>query len=608
MKFIKQISLLLILVFLIGIIPVYADAQLAVTLSTSNTSVKAGSIVSLNVNITSQNEIDKAEIYVNDTFFATLHNPESSFTYNYVTSKDANGTLNFKLVAYDALGQSATSNIVSAAVSANSETAITFKDVPETVKIDELSSIKAQIIDSDGIAKAELYINNKLSEAQYDVDGDIYTFTGFTKNLGDMNFEIKVTDNAGAVTTAHKKVIVENRYISPLFAKNPMNSVPGGNFKTNAANGYSFSAAGTDDKYMKITRASVPAYKSTYFRYQVRDGHGDLEGVFEVEFELKISSDAYNNFSINFDPRGTGAEPITPTISNGGKIELKNGTNAANTKTISNYLEAEKWYRLKYTCDTINKTYRFFVEDIELTSDGTYKLPLADNVSIGPMIYIAITVLLPEQNDAVGIDDVSFSYEKKQADIDEAVYSDGVFTAVVKDGLSQDGLNNNISILNNEKTIPLSSVDYNSTSKLLTVIPKTPLDFSNRYSLVIKSGTENAEAKPLELDSYTYFSTPADVLDVKDVVFDEYKDGKGVKAMVSNNTSDSQTVVMLMTVKNANGAVERVYSSDEITLTPVQNNVLISISPVPVSDGNVEVFFLNGWAQSRAIKKYVFTK
>lgn len=608
MNCIKQVSLLLILVFLVGIISVYADTPITVAITSSDTTVKAGSSVNISVNVSSQNEIDKAEIYVNDSFFATIHNPESSFNYKYITSKDTIGILNFKIVAYDAIGQSAASNILSTEVLTNSETVINFKDVPEKVKYNELSSVKAQIIDSDGISKIELYINNKLSQAQYTLDGDIYTFTGFTNNLGDMNFEIKVTDNAGSVTTAHKKVVVENRYISPLFAKNPMNSVPGGNFKINAANGYTFSAAGTDEKYMKITRSSVPAYKSTYFRYQVRDGHGNLEGVFEVEFKLKISSDAYNNFAVNFDSRGTGAEPITPTISGDGKIELKNGTNASNTKTLSNYLDAEKWYRLKYTCDTTKKTYRFFVDDMELTSDGIYNLPLADNATIGPMIYIAITVLLPEQNDAVCIDDVSFSYEKKQADVDDVVYSDGILSMIVKDGLSQTDLSNNVSILNNEKTIPLSSVSFDSQLKLLKITPKNPLDFSNTYSLVIKSGTENAEGKLLEFDSYTDFSTPADSLDIKDVVFDEYKDGKGVKAKLSNNTSDSQTVVMLMTVKNANGAVERVYSSDEITLTPGQTNVPISISPVPVSDGNVEVFFLNGWAQSKAIKKYIFTK
>ena len=225
MNCIKQVSLLLILVFLVGIIPVYADTPITVAITSSDTSVKAGSSVNLNINITSQNEIDKAEIYVNDSFFATIHNPESSFTYKYITSRDTTGTLNFKLVAYDSIGQSAASNVVSTLVSSNSATVITFKDVPEKVKHNDFSEIKAQIIDSDGVAKAELYINNKPSEAQYTVDGDVYTFTGFTNNLGDMNFEIKVTDNAGAVTTAHKKVVVENRYISPLFAKNPMNSV-----------------------------------------------------------------------------------------------------------------------------------------------------------------------------------------------------------------------------------------------------------------------------------------------------------------------------------------------------------------------------------------------
>ena len=153
----------------------------------------------------------------------------------------------------------------------------------------------------------------------------------------------------------------------------------------------------------------------------------------------------------------------------------------------------------------------------------------------------------------------------------------------------------------------MSSVEFDETSKLLTVIPKNPLDFSNAYSLVIKSGTENAEAQPLEADSYTYFSTPEDVFDIKDVVFDEYKGGNGVKAKVSNDTSESQKVVMLMTVKNANGAVERVYSSDEITLEPGQTDIEISISPVPVSDGKTEVFFLNGWTNSKAVKKFVFT-
>ena len=33
---------------------------------------------------------------------------------------------------------------------------------------------KTEIVDSDGISKAELYINNKLSEAQYTLDGDVW--------------------------------------------------------------------------------------------------------------------------------------------------------------------------------------------------------------------------------------------------------------------------------------------------------------------------------------------------------------------------------------------------------------------------------------------------
>ena len=215
---------------------------------------------------------------------------------------------------------------------------------------------------------------------------------------------------------------------------------------------------------------------------------------------------------------------------------------------------------------------------------------------------------LPELNDSICVDDVAFSYERKQADIDEVEYFDGVLTAIVKDGLSQTDLNNNISILNNGKTIPVSSVDFDSTSKLLTITPKNVLDSSNNYSLVVKSGTENAEAQLLEADSYTDFSTPEAALDIKDVVFDEYKGGNGVKAKVSNNTPDSQSVVMLMTIKNAKGAVERVYSSDEILLAPGQTNVEIGISPVPSSDGKTEVFFLNGWTQNKAVKKFVFTK
>lgn len=607
MNLIKQISILLVLVLSIGIIPCYADTPISVELTSSDASVTAGSAVNLNVNVSSENEIDKAEIWVNDVFFATLHNPQAGFTYNYITSKDTAETLNFKIVACDVLGQSGESNVFSAEVLANSDTVITFEDVPEKVNYNEFSSIKAQIEDADGIEKVQLYVNNKLSDVQCTIDGNTYTFTDFPKNLGDMNFTVKVTDNAGAVTSAHKKVIAENKYMAPLFAKNPMNSVPGGNFKTNRANGYTFAVEGIDDKYMQITRTSSPDSKTTYFRYQVRDGHGNLDGVFEVEFKLKISSEAYNNFLLNFNPRGAGEPGTTPTISNGGTITLRNGNNDADTKTISNYFEAEKWYHIKYVCDTNQKTYRFFVDDEELTADSEYKLPIADDVSVGSMIYIAVLMRLPELDDSLCFDDVAFSFERKQADIDDVTYSDGALTAVVKDGLSQTDLDDNVAILNNEKTIPLSSVEFDETSKLLTVIPKNPLDFSNAYSLVIKSGTENAEAQPLEADSYTYFSTPEDVFDIKDVVFDEYKGGNGVKAKVSNDTSESQTVVMLMTVKNANGAVERVYSSDEITLEPGQTDIEISISPVPVSDGKTEVFFLNGWTNSKAVKKFVFT-
>lgn len=614
MKFIKQVAFILIIALVTNFAPVSADAVTDITLSAQETSIKAGSSVTLEVNISSQSEIGRARIFVNDIFVATLHNPGMTFTYNYVTSRDANGTLAFKVLADDLLGQSTLSNIVNVAVSSNTETVITFKDVPEKVKYDELSEIKAEVIDADGVEKAELYINNELSDAQLTTDGNVYTFTDFSKNLGEMNFTLKVTDDAGTVTSANKKVQVENRYIAPLFPENSMDSVPGGMFKINAANGYTFAtdkytdAEGKDNKFMKITRASTPDAKTSYFRYQVRDGHGNIDGVFEVEFDLKISSDAYNDFLLNFNPRGN-KEPITPIIYGGGTIELKNGTNTADTKTLSNYFDEETWYHLKYICDTNKKTYRFFVDDIELTSEGEYKLPIEDNETMGYMVYIAMNIRLPEQNDSLGIDNVKFSCEKKQADVENAIYSDGVLTATVKDGLADEGISENVSIVKDGKIIPLSSVLYNSETKLLTLTPKTQLDSSNEYVLVIKSGSENADGKILSVDSYTSFLTPSVDFDIKNVIFDEYAGGKGVKAIVSNSGSDAQTILMVMTVKNKLGAVEGVYSSDEITISSGQMDVSLNISPVFVpEDGTVEVFFLNGWLQSKAIKKFVFKK
>jgi len=611
MKLIKQTSAFLLAVFItLCIIPAMASEISVPTVEIDAPgSACAGSAIDVGVKITSNLDIAKAEIYVNNVFHSLIHNPDVEFTFEYIVPRAMSDDITFKVIACDTNGSTGTSNESQTSVTADSGTVISFKDVPEKSAYDKFTQFTAEISDNDGIADIELYVNGVLSDVSYTNEGDVYTFTGFNKNLGDMNLELAVTDLGGVVTSARTKTYLENYYLTTLFSST-MDAVPGGSFKINAANGYSFGvdkytrSDGTENKYMKISRPTATDNKTTYFRYQVRDAYGNLSGVFELEYDIKFG-EGFENILLNFNPRGN-KEPLTPVIS-GNTIELKNGTDASKTKTITNAFKSDTWYNLRYVIDTVGKTYRFFVDDIELTSDASpYALPLAASDVMGSMIYICNNIRLPDSTDTLGIDNVKYSYEKTIGSIGEVTCLDGTVSAIVADGITPSSLEGKVALVKDGIEAELSSVSYDESTKTLTVVTKYALASASEYQLVLKSGIINGEGKVLSDDAVKSFNTQPGDFDIVSLDFDNYAKGTGVCAKLTNNTDSVKTAFMLMTVKNANGAVESVYSSETLILNPGDKDIPLQIAPVHTEGKTVEVFFLDGWASNKAIKKYVY--
>jgi len=68
--------------------------------------------------------------------------------------------------------------------------------------------------------------------------------------------------------------------------------------------------------------------------------------------------------------------------------------------------------------------------------------------------------------------------------------------------------------------------------------------------------------------------------------------------------SDPKTVTMIMVVKNSAGVIEKVYSSDTVS---VETDADLSIEPVETAGGDVCVFFIDNWNSRTGIMSNIYT-
>jgi hypothetical protein len=570
---------------------VYADKLPSVTISGS-AQITAGDTAEFDISIQSEGDINKVSFFVNGEFYTVVYNCEKDFKFFYPVSSDApGGTAEIKAEATCSDGTGSGTALLT--VNANSPTEINFEKLDPVVNYNEFNSISAIIMDNDGIADVKLYINGSLSAASFSVEGDLYTFSDFEKNAGDMKFEIKVTDTNGAVTSAETKVVLQQFYKKVLMS-NDMSSTynTGGDFKL-SEEGYSFSLVDDGEgKCLQIKRTSlVTSTKNPYIRYQMNS----REGVLELGFDMKLN-EGFENTGLYIDLRGTLAEPVTPRIT-GGDITFKNG---AADETVQNVFTADEWYKCKYICDTNKGTYCFAVGDNEYSFD----LPLGAGGKTGPILYLAMYFVLPDENDAIQIDNLYFTNEAQIGQINSVEYTDEC--VLVDDGgaFDKNSLDGKIIICSDEEEIEITGISRNADNKLV-LIPKKNLSSSIDYLLEIKEGAKNTEGFAVNGNVIKDFKTNADDFDVVKLDFYESADSLGATATIANNTDEAKTVLMIFTLKDENGAVQSVISSETVSVMPGGTNVCIC-PPVYSENMSAEVFFLSNWTDNTAIKKYIF--
>jgi len=601
----KSVSVVLTLAMLatfVTVVEADVHAALVVQLATLSSEIKAGENTELDVTITSEQNIDKAEFYVNGTFYAVKYNCNNEFKYYYPVPVDTPaGEINFEVIVYDSLGVSSKSNKVDVRTTDNSPTEIKFIDLPTLIDIDSFSEVNVRITDSDGISDIKLYVNGRLSHASYAVVGDTYTFTGFEKNIGEMKFDVKVTDNTGVINSAEAMIALESHYMKNLFT-NEMTSTynPGGNFKL-SEEGYSFALEGdSTNKYLQVTRTrATTSAKNPYLRYQVNG----KEGVFELGFDIKFS-EGYENAGLYVDLRGASAEPVTPRTT-GSSITFKNGTA---DEVVNGVFSAGEWYKCKYVCDTSLGTYSLFVNDTEyVAANGEkFKLPIGTASSTGSVMYIAIYLVMPDENDTIAIDNLYFNHDTTIGKVDSVAYADGIISVAVAGSLNEGSLSGKVALRSKDEEIEVLKTVYDSDNGSILITPAKELMSAVKYTLILKAGAQTEDGMTMPLDAIKDFKTESKSFDITDVDFNEYSEAIGVSATVSNTSDESKTLLMIMTLKDENGAVQSVTSSALIYLNPGARDVEVTIAPMYAKGLTAEVFFLNNWEESVAVKHYIY--
>ena len=103
-------------------------------------------------------------------------------------------------------------------------------------------------------------------------------------------------------------------------------------------------------------------------------------------------------------------------------------------------------------------------------------------------------------------------------------------------------------------------------------------------------------AVKLNTGAYHYFNVKKEEFTPISVEFVGDTTNVGAVSLFSNTTSSDKTLVMILVFKDENGVIQKLLTSEEISIASGEENVEVLIEPVEAEGLNAEVFFIESWA------------
>lgn len=255
-----------------------------------------------------------------------------------------------------------------------------------------------------------------------------------------------------------------------------------------------------------------------------------------------------------------------------------------NSKSVGNF-ERGKWYTVALTYDHNTSKQKVYINGT-LIGDSYRQggnSTLAANTTMKIGAYAG-----SKKGGKIAIDNVfaySGGYDPSVALLE---YSD-------VDDLMVDSAAN--SIMYNEEVIVETDVQL-IKEKILSATGAVKAEFYNAdFSASVKDKITENVALTTKGDTIYYFSVhPMYRICTPELVSDAGK--VGAKAVVYNYHAQPKTLTMVMAVRDAQGSLEKVYSTESYD---VSREKTFTIDPVYAGDGSAYVFFIENWDTLRAV-------
>ena len=325
-----------------------------------------------------------------------------------------------------------------------------------------------------------------------------------------------------------------------------------------------------DDMSYVLSVGETPVASGKYSRYEYSISSLGMTNAndqpFTIETNIFVSGDAQVQLNIRAN--------TFVTIDNDGYFHY--GVNSAMDTVSAQKIEKDKWHRIVIFYDVARRRLQLYSDGEQIAMSASVAAPSMDVTNT-----VRYGLAAGSVNGSLAIDDIKAYVGYYNSDFDRLDISGDGDNIVARENViayndetinNIDSLKDKISECSNAEFVNICNEDYSSADDTIPSDGKCVLKVGDLY--------------------YTY--NLKRFFAMENIDFAE-SDGKiSVTAGFANYSQSSKDITMIAVLRNEAGAIEKLYSSDTVTVADTPVNVLIDSIE---SEGlKLQVFFINNWS------------
>lgn len=552
-------------------------------------SVREGDTVSVQLNINSQYPLAETYIFVNGAA-----NEVRGSMWDYTFDKSGE----YVIYAYvrDSIGGEGESEEIRINVIENIPPVIEMQKLSGEILPEKLSSLRFRITDDVSVADAKFFINDTDVTHLCKKEGDLYTVSNFPVSIGDMKIEVDASDSNGAHSVLSEIVQVSAGEMreNVIFQTGFTDGATGLNYTTDAMDTSVIDLNG--NKVFSIVQQGAAGGGNT--QIQLNANTTELIGA-SMDFYIPNSLEGVQ-FSEVMRGAGPTEWPASYRVDSTGLTVYDVSGNVAAKQMI----QPDTWYTVKSCVDPASgRFWIWFNNEMITPAEGCRTTALASKTIVTMREEFRGTA-------PVYVDNVKLiSYIKCPQIIDASsngetvnIYLDSRFYSKKFDNAASA-----VELWANGQKAELESVVYDDDAMRIKITAATSLSSASEYRIILPVGIAYGASSQTEYPMVKYFKTASARFDVTKVEFTQRGGFVGAHAFVHNEETEERSVVMVMTEKSPNGAVEHVFSSETVTVGRGETKEL-SIPASVLAENTAEIFFIENWDTCIPVKAAIYRR